>query len=330
MASVRRLKSGRWQVQIRRFGAVPVTQSFSSKAEADRFARGADSEVDRGVFMDRSEADRTTLADLIDRYLSEVTPAKKSASKETQRLRYLKRELGAYASSRLLPKDVAAFRDKRLSGGASGATVRKDLNSLSHVLDTAIKDWGLPLPANPVSLVRRPKVARGRDRRLSRSEEEALLSACKASRASLLAPAAILALETAMRLGELLALEWRHVDLRSRVATLVDTKNGDSRQVPLSTKAAETIRQLPRNLGSPRLFWTWARTDSFEHAWARAVAAAGIEDLRFHDLRHEATSRLFEKGLNMMEVSTITGHKSLQMLKRYTHLRAADLVAKLG
>lgn len=251
MASVRRLDCGRWQVQIRRTGAVPTTRTFSSKADADRFPRTSESEVDRGVFVDRSEPDRTTLSDLIDRYLSEVTPAKKSASKETQRLRYMKRELGNFASSRLLPKDVAAYRDKRLAGGASGATMRKDLNSLSHVLDTAIKDWGLPLPANRVSLIRRPKIARGRDRRLSRGEEDALLVACKASRASMLAPAVVLALETAMRLGELLALEWRHVDLRSRVATLVDTKNGESRQVPLSTKAVETIRQIPRNLGSP-------------------------------------------------------------------------------
>lgn len=158
-----------------------------------------------------------------------------------------------------------------------------------------------------------------------------LRDACKASGAPLLDPMVVLAVETAMRLGELLNLTWGHLDLTARVATLPETKNGESRRVPLSTRAVEVLRGIPRHLSDARVFWRWSRADSFENAWRRAVGKAGIADLRFHDLRHEATSRLFERGFNMMEVAAITGHKTLQMLKRYTHhLRAETLVARLA
>ena len=130
--------------------------------------------------------------------------------------------------------------------------------------------------------------------------------------------------------GDTLSLTWRNVDMAQRIATLPDTKTGDARQVPLSTAAVAAVSSLPRHISDGRVFWTWQRADSLENAWRRAVKRAGIEDLRFHDLRHEAVSRLFELGLNPMEVASISGHKTLQMLKRYTHLRASELVKKLA
>lgn len=133
-----------------------------------------------------------------------------------------------------------------------------------------------------------------------------------------------------MRLGELIALDWKHVDLVTRVAELSDTKNGESRRVPLSSRAADIIRTIPRHISKGRLFWRWKRTDSLEPAWRRAVGSAQLENLRFHDLRHDATPRFFERGFNIMEVSVITGHKTLQMLKRYTHLNVENLVERLG
>ena len=179
-------------------------------------------------------------------------------------------------------------------------------------------------------MVRRPQVARGRDRRLMRNEEDRLFAACAASRAEMLLPVVRFAIATGMRMGEIISLEWRHVDLARRVAVLPETKTGESRQVPLSTTAIAAISPLPRHFKNGRIFWHWKRTDSLENAWRRAVKAAAIEDLRFHDLRHEAVSRLFERGLNVMEVAAISGHKTLQMLKRYTHLNAGELAKKLG
>jgi integrase len=217
-----------------------------------------------------------------------------------------------------------------LAQGLAGATVVKDLNSLSHLLDVATKDWGTPLVANPAKLVRHPAVAPGRNRRLVPEEEGKLFAACEQSRATMLAAVVRFALETAMRMGEILSLQWRHIDLQKRIAVLPDTKTWDSRHVPLSTAAVAAISPLPRHIEDDRVFWTWQRSDSLENAWRRAVTAAGIQDLRFHDLRHEAVSRLFELGLNPMEVASISGHKTLQMLKRYTHLKATELVKKLA
>jgi integrase len=330
MASIRELPSGKFQVQVRHRGMRPVAKSFNTKSEAARFGRLLESEIDRGVFVDRSEAQRATLGELIDRYLAEVTPLKKSARREAQRLNTLKKHFGAVAPAALQSAHIAAYRDARLKTGLAGATVVKEINSLSHLLDVAIKDWGMALHANPAKLVRRPPVARGRERRLMAGEEAKLFTACTQSRAPMLAPVVRFAIETGMRIGEILALQWRYVDMTQRVATLPDTKTGDARQVPLSTAAIAAISVLPRHFKNGRVFWTWSRADSLENAWRRAVKAAGIEDLRFHDLRHEAVSRLFELGLNPMEVAAISGHKTLQMLKRYTHLRAAELALKIG
>jgi len=330
VANIRQLATGNWQAQVRRRGIKPATKTFKTRIEASRWARLLESEVDRGVFIDRSEAERATVGELIDRYLTEVTPGKKSARQEKQRLSALKAKLGSYSLAAVRSSHIAEYRDSRLSKGLAGATVVKELNSLSHLFDVAIKDWGIGLPANPAKMVRRPQVARGRDRRLLPGEESKLFSTCKQSRARMLLPVVRFAIETGMRMGEILSLTWRNVDMAQRVATLPDTKTGDARQVPLSTAALAAISNLPRHISDGRVFWKWKRADSLENAWRRMVNAAGIEDLRFHDLRHESVSRLFELGLNPMEVASISGHKTLQMLKRYTHLKASELVKKLA
>jgi integrase len=147
-------------------------------------------------------------------------------------------------------------------------------------------------------------------------------------RTPLLKPLIILAIETAMRRGELLNLRWEYVDLKLRVAHLPLTKNGDSRDVPLSRRAVETLRELRGSaITHERVFPMTGNAvrQAFEHLRARAE----MSDFHFHDLRHEAISRLFEKGLNIAEVGSISGHRELKMLQRYTHLRAADLVARL-
>lgn len=330
MATITKTQSGTWKAQVRRIGVPAVTKTFKSKPEAEMWSRLVESEQDRGVFVNRSEADRVTVGELIDRYIQEVTPQKRSAKNDKQRMLFLKKSFGHFIVSQLQSKDIAAYRDKRLAEGRQGATVVKEIGSLRHLLDIAIKDWGIPLVSNVALLVRKPKQARGRDRRLVAGEEQRLLDACQCSKSTLLAPLVILALESGMRLGEMLSLEWKHIDLNRQTAYLSMTKNGEARVVPLSRRAVETLRSIPRHIQCSRVFWAWAKVDSFENIWRRAVARAGIEDLRFHDLRHEATSRLFEKGLNVMEVASITGHKTLQMLKRYTHLRVADLIIRLG
>jgi integrase len=200
--------------------------------------------------------------------------------------------------------------------------VRLELALPSHMFEVARREWNMEDLVNPVKAIWKPKVPRGRARRLQAGEEARLLLASPPR----LVPVVKLAIETGMRRSELAGLTWRDVDLDARVIHLEDTKNGDSRDVQLSSRALAVLEGLPR--GGPTVFQV--TPDWATKAFVKAARTAGLRNIRFHDLRHEATSRLFELGLNVVEASSITGHKSLQMLKRYTHLKAADLVVKLG
>jgi integrase len=180
---------------------------------------------------------------------------------------------------------------------------------------------------NVAAGVAKPKEPKGRERRLEEDEEHLLLGVLSASENHWIKPLMEFAIETGMRRGELLKLRWEDVNLGRKTALIKETKNGDSRKIPLSVAAIRTLSGLPRHLGGNVFPVT---PNALRGVWRRAAKKVRIDNLRFHDLRHEATSRLFEKGLNVMEVATITGHKDLKMLQRYTHLRAEDLAKKLG
>ena len=329
MAYFKQLKTKYWQVQIRRYGVKPETKTFPTRDEAKIWARLIESEIDRGIYVSRYEAEHITFSELVHRYQKEVTPLKKSASREISRLKCLDKFFGEVTLARINSEMVARFRDERLSLNLSGATVIKDLNTLSHIIDTAIKEWGLYIPQNPVKNIRKPRVNNSRSRRISYEEEIILLAQCK-KHSLMMESVVIFAIETAMRLGEIINLNWSDIDMERQIATLLHTKNGEVRQVPLSNAAIASVRALPRHIASLKVFWRWKAVSSFESSWQRVLAKSEIKNFRFHDLRHEATSRLFEKNLNMFEVSTITGHKTLQMLKRYTHFSIDKIVKKIN
>lgn len=329
MATIRKLR-GRWQAQVRRRGVPPRAKSFDKRSDAERWARDLEAEADRsGWIADTRAAEKTTLGELLARYANEVTPTKRGAISEKSRINSIVRCPIAHRTlAKLTSSDVATYRDERLKTVAP-ATIVRELNTISHAIEIATREWGLWVPRNPVKLVRRPPVPRGRTRRLKEGEELRLLDACHRGRTPLLKPLIIFAIETGMRRGELLDLRWEHVDLKLSVAHLPLTKNGDSRDVPLSRRAVQTLQELRAGgVKHERVFPMTGNAVrlAFEHLRARA----GLSDFHFHDLRHEAISRLFEKGLNIAEVSAISGHRELKMLQRYTHLRAADLVARLG
>ena len=223
---------------------------------------------------------------------------------------------------------MATVIREKMGHGLSPNTIRIHLALLSHLFNTARTAWGMESLTNPVDLVKgqRPKLPSGRDRRLVGDELPRLLAAAQVYGGEI-GPIITWAIETAMRRGEIAAMRWEHMDRKARVLLIPETKTGTPRRVPLSTAALGVLDVLPRRIDGR----VWAmRPDSISQAFERVCQAAGIEGLTFHDLRHEATSRLFEKGLNPMEVAAITGHKTLQMLKRYTHLKAKDLVGRLG
>ena len=308
-------------------GPALQTKTFETRALAEQWARAIEVEMDKGVFVSRAEAESTTLKELLERYLDEITPLKKGAASETNRLRALMRlPLARRFVAGIRGMDIARFRDERLQK-VTPSTVKRDLVLLGHAFEVARKEWGIHFH-NPVRDIKLPSENRPRDRRLQAGEETRLQDACRKARNPWLLPAVQLALETAMRQGELISLRWEHIDLNRCTAHLPDTKNGESRTVPLSTTAIRVLRALPRSLHGQA--FPGVTTEAIKRAYIRAVRRAGIENLRFHDLRHEATTRLFEKGLNIMEVASITGHKDLRMLQRYTHLKAEDLALKLG
>lgn len=333
MATFKQRESGWWQAVIRRKGQPPVSKTFPSRADAETWAKLTEADMLRGQYLPRQEAERTTVRDLIERYRQEELPRLRGKG-AAPALNAIEEVLGKYALASVTSKLVAQYRDRRLKVVAP-ATVRKEINLLSRLVDLAGKEWGIPLAANPCAMVSKPRENNARERRLESGEGNHLLDACNPHMALLVR----FALETAARLGELLALSWSDVDPKKRVAIIRgiggrETKNGESfRAVPLSSAALvvlEELKTLPRHVDG-RVFYWWKAADGFNKSWSRACKRAGIEDLRFHDLRHEATSRLFERGVfDSMEVASITGHKTLQMLKRYTHLRAEDLARKLG
>ena len=316
---------------VRRRGVAPRCKSFDKRADATRWAREIEAEADRsGWVADTRLAEKTTLSKLLTRYRDEISPTKRSARTEKSRINaMLRRPIVHRTLAKLTSADIATYRDERLKDVAP-ATVVRELNTLSHAIEIALREWGLWLPRNPVKMVRRPSVPNGRKRRLEEGEEERLLAACDSGRTALMRPLLILAVETGMRRGELLGLCWADVDLNKRVAHLELTKNGDFRDVPLSRRATETLRALSAvdHARSNRVLPISG--NAVRLAFERLRVRADMADFHFHDLRHEAITRLFERGLNIAEVSAISGHKELRMLQRYTHLRAVDLVGRLG
>lgn len=328
MASIRKLSSGKWNVQVRKLGYPTQTKSFNEHKDAQRWAKSVETDMDKGVFVDRSSAEGTTLGEVLDRYLQEVSPHKKGHEEEAYRIGIFKSlPLSERSLASIKPADIAAYRDDRLKEASSG-TVRRDIDLLSHVFTIARKEWSFAI-GNPVQDIRKPKPGKPRTRRLEGDEYQRLVGACSMSRNPQLEPLVILAVETAMRLGELLSLTWENVDLVKRTAFLADTKNGTARTVPLSMLAVKTLSGMCCSIDSRRVFFSYKNHDSINQSWRTALNHAGIKELRFHDLRHSAVSLLFELGLNQFEVAKISGHKTMTMLARYTHLTEDHIISKL-
>ena len=329
-----------WEVSINKKGFPRQSHTFATKADAEKWSRQIESEMDRGIFVSRKEAENTTLSDALDRYLSEVSALKKSHRTEKIYAGTWKKSFGSRSLASITSTDIAKYRDNRLKE-VSENMVRLELALLSHLFTIAIKEWGMTGLVNPVMQIRKPKLPPGRDRRLLPGEMDRILSA---SESPVLPDIVRFAVETGMRQAEITGMTWDMVDLKKRTVTLLVTKNGDKRTVPLSPEAVRILSSFPRRIDGK----VWGITShAVAVAYRRAVSRtrsayekeceekkekpdpAFLTDLTFHDLRHEATSRFFEKGLNPMQVAAITGHKTLQMLKRYTHLKAEDLAEML-
>ncbi|TCG06684.1 integrase [Paraburkholderia steynii] len=376
MPTIRKRGQYQWEAQVRRRGYPAQSKTFTTKAEAEAWANMIESEMSRGVWVSRSEAEATTLYEALKRYEEEVSRSKKGAAQEISVLKTCKAvDLAKRPLATIRSADVAKLRDEWLKD-YKPATVLRRLAVLSHVFNIARKEWGMDSLSNPVELVRKPQPNNARTRRIAvsdaqvgmlsgdeseserRAQDGELERVAKASSSALLPSIIWLAVETAMRRGEIVSLLWANVDLNRRVAHLPSTKNGDARDVPLSSRAVSVLQTLEEARSNAkdkmsdggeeetvRIFEI--RSDAVTRAFERAVARARtiyveecraaklkpdskfLTDLRFHDLRHEATSRL-ASIFPMHELTKITGHKDPRMLMRYYHPRAEDLAKRLS
>ncbi|AVQ89146.1 site-specific integrase (plasmid) [Plesiomonas shigelloides] len=287
--------------------------------------------------MTKNRLRKIHLASALDRYYETVSRFKKGALQEFYRISTLKKSwLSDMYLSDISSVDVAKYRDERLSSinprtnkHISPNTVRLELALLSSVFNIAKNEWGA-CRENPITVLRKPKPAGGRTRRLKKSEEIRLSRYFKSKDNIEAYYIFLFAIETAMRQGEILALEWSNVSLSSKYATLHETKNGESRTVPLSDKAISILLAVKEQSWSSERVFNYT-ANGLKSAWRTATIALKIDDLHFHDLRHEAISRFVELGtLNLIEVAAISGHKSMSMLKRYSHINTQQLIKKIN
>lgn len=330
MATLRR-RGERWQVQVRRTGRPSLSRSFQLKSDALAWARQQELDADRqGLPTAHKSLRGMTVTDVVLRYRDEVVPQKRGADRETLMLNaFLRHPLAKAALSDLTIGMVSAYCTERLKRVKAG-TVNRELDILRHAFEVARRSWDVPLIHNAFGAVTRPKAAAPRERRLERGERERLHAACLQCRNPLIRYLVELAVETGMRRGEILRAGWSDVCFERHTLHIPITKNGHSRTIPLSGATMVLLRTLREQLGSTSHNVLPITENMAKMAWKRLVKRAGLVNLRFHDLRHEAISRFFEKGLNVPEVALISGHRDLRMLFRYTHVRPEEVAKKLA
>lgn len=339
-SAVRQRTSYRVMVRLRGYPAQYCT--FKRLTDARRWGQETEAAIREGRHFKTSEAKRHTLGELVERYSSNVLSRKSGVKRRDQErhLAWWKEEIGSHSLIDVTPALISEKRDQlaasdTVRGQRSPATVNRYLGSLSHAFTIAVREWEW-LERNPVRRVSRLKEPRGRVRFLSDAERRDLLSVCKESEDRRLYPLVVLALSTGARQGELLQLRWRDVDLARGAATVHDTKNGERRCLPVQGLASETLVEMRkvRRLGSDLLFAGSGGQAIFpREAWERALSESGITDFRFHDLRHSAASYLAMSGATLAEIAEVLGHKTLAMVKRYSHLteqHTSGVVARMN
>lgn len=326
MATIRKRGSS-WQVQVRRQGFPPLVKTFASRADAAAWARDKERAIDRAELLpSHRDLKNMTVRDLLHRYEREITAKKRGADRERFKLNILRSHSISQASlDKVTGAMVASYRDDRLRVVTSG-TVRRELAVLQHCFEVARREWDIAIATNPVRQITLPPPSKARQRRLDPGDLDDFWRAVDRAKAPWVKPFLTLAIETGMRRGELLSVQWEDVDTSARVVRVSMTKNGYERVVPLTPLAVQTLQSLART--NDRIFPV--APGAVRQAWDRLVKRAEIEDLRLHDLRHEAVSRFFEYGLTVPEVALISGHRDPRMLSRYTHLRPEKVAAKLA
>lgn len=323
-----------FRAEVRRRGQ-SLSKTFDDRVSAERWAEAEEARILRGATAAqvRQTPSTITVADLFARYARDVSPSKGGARWESIRLAKLAHDFPMPAIE-LDGAAVAEWRDKRLAA-VSPSTVNRELNLISAVLTRAIKEWRLPLTANPVHLIQRPRMPHARTRRVPDAERAAVMrtlgwdgTSTPRGRRQWVAWGFCLALETMMRQGEILRLTHQHVHLDRKFCHLPKTKNGHPRNVPLSSRAVALLRLAPD--GNPTQHVVPVNAATFGVYFRQATKAAGIKGLHFHDTRREALTTLAPLFGNPMDLGAASGHRDSRSLRIYYEPDVTGLADKLG
>jgi integrase len=326
MANIRKHRT-KWQVQIRRTGIRQRTKSFHGFEDAKAWARQMEVQADRADLpSDPRALSGVVLGELVQRYRDTISVHKRSFEKERYVLNaFLSYPISSRRLSELRTEDFVEYRAQRLRE-IKPASVKRQLAIIQHLFEVARDEWGLPVRENPLAKLRFNGADQRRERRLRPGELDKLIEAARSRRNPLIAPIILFAVETGMRRSEILAVRQKNIDLAGRSLLIPETKNGQARLIPLSDAAIALLQSLG---GAGNSVFPIS-ANAFRLAWERLKKRTLIEDLRFHDLRHEAISRFFEKGLTVPEVALISGHKDMRMLFRYTHATRQRILEKIS
>ena len=326
-----------YRVRVRLKGFSTQTASFKRLTDAKKWVQQIESAIHEGRHFKTNESKKHTLEKAIDRYIQFVLPSKRPNTQKDQKtqLAWWSDKIGRLCLADVTPTIIADHRDKltqkelaRDDGttetvNRSAATVNRYLAVLSHLFTKVIKEWGWA-HENPLLKVTRMKEPRGRVRFLSDEERVRLLKACKESTSKYLYTIVVLALSTAARKMEILNLKWQAVDLNRGIITLHETKNGERRALPLTSLALALIKEHSkiRKLNCDYVFpsATHDKPIEIKKPWETALKKAGIKDYCFHSNRHSAASYLAMNGASLAEIAAVLGHRTMQCVKRYSHI----------
>jgi integrase len=333
-----------YKVEIRLKGCPAQRNTFKRLTDARKWVQDTESAIREGRYFKTIEAKKHTFGDMVDRYIKDVLPKKtKQAPAQRPQLERWKAELGFYVLSDITPALIVECRDKFLTETTprgnirTPATVVRYMAALSHAFTIAVNEWQW-LDSSPMSKVKKPIEPRGRVRFLDDEERVRFLKACEESSSPILYTSVILALSTGMRHAELMGLKWADVNLKEGYLILHDTKNGLRRRVTLSGLALTLLQSHAkiRRIDTPLLFPSYLKPQqpiNLKKSFTNARKRAQVDDFKWHDLRHCAGSYLAMDGATPIEIAEILGHKSLNMVRRYSHLsesHVSNVVASMN
>ncbi len=316
--------------RVRVAGMPDKSATFSSRSQAKIWGQKMEAEIRQGRYFPKQEDKERTFGELIDRYIEKELPkTPKSLAKQSKQLLWWKKQLGSYFLCHISPSMLAGLRDqlldeKTVRGGLrSPSTVNRYLAALSQALTIAVKEWAW-IKENPILKISRPREAKARDKYLEKDGIVRLLNECRKSKSPYLYTIVMFDLATGARRGEILNLKWEDVDFIRSTATFHETKNGETRTVPLSHTVLECLKEerQRRLMVSSYIFpnTNGQQPADIRTAWENAIEKANLQGIRFHDLRHTTASHLAMNGASTLEIAAVLGHKTLSMVKRYSHL----------